>query len=57
MVVTEVKPWGAQGYVQAPGASGKPGGQVYYRAQWAEMEITFGRAVWTASNKLKEIER
>lgn len=38
MVVTEPKPWGAQGYVQALGEDGKPGGQAYYRAKWDEME-------------------
>lgn len=42
MVVTEPKPWGAQGYVQAPG-----GGQAYYRAKHEEMELV-GRAVWVA---------
>lgn len=35
MVVTEPKPWGAQGYV--------PGGQAYYRATWEEMIPTGGR--------------
>ena len=38
MIVTELKPWGAQGYVQALGKDGKPGGQAYYRAIWEEME-------------------
>lgn len=48
MTVTEVKPWGAQGYVQALGQDGKPGGQAYYRAQTDEMERTGGKAVWIA---------
>jgi hypothetical protein len=45
MVVTEPKPWGAQGFVQALGENGKPGGQAYYRATWDEMEPV-GRAAW-----------
>lgn len=46
MVVTEPKPWGAQGYVQALGEDGKIGGQAYYRASWEEMEFTGGSAPW-----------
>lgn len=45
MVVTEPKSWGAQGYVQALGEYGKPGGQAYYRAKWEEMELV-GNAEW-----------
>jgi len=45
MVVTEPKPWGAQGYVQSLGEDGKRGGQAYYRAKWEEMELV-GRAIW-----------
>lgn len=47
MVVSEPKPWGAQGYVQGLGeARDAPGGQAYYRAEWAEMEPTGGMAPW-----------
>lgn len=47
MVVTEPKAFGAQGYVQALGeARDAPGGQAYYRANWAEMEPTGGTAPW-----------
>lgn len=47
MVVTEPKPWGAQGYVQALGTGGEPGGQAYYRAEWNEMELCAGgHAPW-----------
>lgn len=46
MTVTEVKPWGAQGYVQGLGENGKQVGQAYYRAKWEEMEKTGGKAVW-----------
>lgn len=45
MTVTEIKSWGAQGYVQALGENGKPGGQAYYRAKWDEM-VKLGRAEW-----------
>jgi hypothetical protein len=47
MVVTEPKPWGAQGYVQALGENEQPGGLAYYRAQWEEMELV-GAAEWFA---------
>ena len=47
MTVTEPKPWGAQGYVQALGeARDAPGGQAYYRAKWDEMQPTGGKSVW-----------
>lgn len=45
-VVTEPKPWGAQGYVQALGTREEVGGRAYYRAEWAEMEPTGGMAEW-----------
>jgi hypothetical protein len=45
MTVTEPKKWGAQGYVQALGENGEPGGQAYYRANWEEMELV-GVAQW-----------
>lgn len=47
MIVTEVKTWGAQGYVQGLGSDGKPGGQAHYRAKWDEM-VKVGRAEWIA---------
>jgi len=46
MVVTEPKSWGAQGYVQALGINGEPGGQAYYRANWNEMEHSGGKSLW-----------
>lgn len=49
MVVTEAKGFGAQGYVQALGSDGKPGGQAYYRAGWDEMEPV-GFAEWGVVN-------
>lgn len=46
MVITECKEWGAQGYIQTVGTNrDTPGGQVYYRAAWEEMEVV-GRAEW-----------
>lgn len=47
MTVTEPKTWGAQGFVQALGENGEPGGQAHYRAEWAEFEF-IGVAVWVA---------
>lgn len=49
MIITEVRQWGAQGYVQALGDNrDESGGQAYYRAKWEEMEMTGGSAVWIA---------
>lgn len=39
MVITELKSWGATGYVQSLGNNGKPGGQAHYRAEWEEMDL------------------
>jgi hypothetical protein len=54
MVIEEVRPWGAIGYVQALGENNEPGGQAPYRAAWKEMEITFGRVVFVAQEEVKE---
>ncbi len=51
MTISEVKTFGAQGYVQALGADGKPGGQAYIRVKWEDMEYV-GRAVWEVINDL-----
>jgi len=45
MIVTDPKPWGAQGYVQDLGTRQGGGMQAYYRAKWEEMEYV-GRAPW-----------
>jgi hypothetical protein len=50
MVVSEPKPWGAQGYVPMTGENGKPGGLAYYRATWEEMEPV-GVAEWVAQDE------
>lgn len=47
LVVTEVREWGVQGYVQALGTNGQPGGLAYYRAGWDEIEPV-GTAEWVA---------
>jgi hypothetical protein len=45
LVVTEIKKWGVQGYVQSLGQNGYPGRQAYYRATWEEIEPV-GYAEW-----------
>ena len=42
VVVTEVKEWGIQGYVQSAGVEG----QQYIRLKHGDYEDTGGRAVW-----------
>jgi hypothetical protein len=42
VVVTELKDWGVQGYVQNAGVSG----QAYIRLKTNEFEPTSGKAVW-----------
>lgn len=42
VVVTEIKPWGIQGYVQSAGVEG----QAYIRLEWQNFEPTGGKAVW-----------
>lgn len=46
MLVTEVKTFGAQGFVAMPRTRGEQPGQAYYRARWEEMEY-IGQAAWT----------
>ncbi len=42
VVVTEIKSWGIQGYVQSAGVDG----QQYIRLQWDNFEKTGGKAIW-----------
>ncbi len=42
VVVTEVKSWGIQGYVQSAGVDG----QQYIRLEWDNFEKTGGKALW-----------
>lgn len=44
VVVTEVKSWGIQGYVQSAGVPG----QQYIRLKYDDFAQTGGRAVWIA---------
>jgi len=47
LIVTEVKGFGCQGFVQSVGATfDEPGGQFYLRPSWELMEPTGGRARW-----------
>lgn len=46
MVISEPKSWGTQGYVQALGENGRPGGAAYYRAQFEEISLPLGKAEW-----------
>lgn len=52
MLVTEPKPFGAQGFVSVPGARGEPPGSAYYRAKWEEMEY-IGRAAWAPAPEVE----
>lgn len=45
VVVTEIKSWGVQGYVQSAGVPG----QQYIRCKFADIESTGGMAVWIAA--------
>lgn len=42
VVVTELRDWGVQGYVQSAGVPG----QQYIRLKWDDIEPTGGMAVW-----------
>lgn len=44
VVVTEVKDWGIQGYVQSAGVDG----QQYIRLKTEQFEPTGGKAIWVA---------
>jgi len=44
VVVTEVKDWGIQGYVQSAGIAG----QQYIRLKTEQFEPTGGKAIWVA---------
>ena len=42
VVVTEVKSWGIQGYVQSAGVEG----QQYIRLTFDQFEVTGGKTIW-----------
>ena len=45
VVVTEVKSWGIQGYVQSAGVEG----QQYIRLNFDDFETTGGKAIWSVA--------
>jgi len=45
VVVTEVKSWGIQGYVQSAGVEG----QQYIRLSFEDFESTGGKAIWSVA--------
>lgn len=45
VVVTELKSWGIQGYVQSAGVPG----QQYIRLKFEDFDSTGGKAVWVVS--------
>jgi len=45
VVVTEVKSWGVQGYVQSAGVDG----QQYIRLPFEDIEQTNGKAIWVVN--------
>ena len=47
VVVTELKSWGIQGYVQNAGVEG----QAYIRLKFNEFENTGGKAVWVVGEQ------
>ncbi len=48
MLITDVKPWGAIGFISIPGVRGEIPGAAHYRASILEMEY-IGKAVWVNS--------
>lgn len=45
MLVTEVKPWGVQGFISMPQEQGKHPGHAYFRAK-RENFVRIGEAAW-----------
>jgi hypothetical protein len=45
VVVTEIKSWGIQGYVQSAGVDG----QQYIRLNFDQFEMTGGKSIWRIS--------
>lgn len=48
LVVTELKPWGVQGYVRIPGS-----GDAFYRAPFSAIERV-GSAIWNRKDEVEE---
>jgi hypothetical protein len=45
MLVMDVHPWGAQGFVSMPEKRGEQPGRAFFRATWEDMERV-GHATW-----------
>lgn len=48
LTVSEPKPWGVMGYVQALGQDEKMGGQAYIRLPFDQISKPLGKAEWMA---------
>lgn len=55
VVVSEVKSWGIQGYVQALGTREEMGGQAYIRVKWEDLELV-GAAYWVTQSIGEDVE-
>ena len=55
MVVTETRSWGVIGYVHVLGHDGKEGSLAFYRAGWAEIVDTGGKAVFIPGDIISDI--
>lgn len=55
MLVTELKSWGAQGFVSIPQSRTEPPGRAYARVGWADMELV-GRAAWIPQDDMESRE-
>lgn len=49
MLVTEVKGWGAQGFVSVPKSRDESPGRAFFRATWEQMELV-GKATWVTGD-------
>jgi hypothetical protein len=54
MLVTELKSFGAMGFICMPGKYGTIPGEAYFRARWEDME-RIGKAVWVPSSMESEV--
>lgn len=45
LVVSEVKSFGVQGYIQIPMKKG----QAYLRVKWGDFELTGGKVIWSVN--------
>lgn len=50
MLVTEVKSWGAQGFISMPKTRQELPGRAYFRCKWEDMEF-IGHAQWIPADE------